>query len=126
MDDIDLAGSRPKLGRLASYIRDRRVPLELCPTSNLQTGAARSIKEHPIGKLGKLRFRITVNTDNRLMSQTSMSKEMFQLVEAFDWNFQDLQRVTINALKSAFIPFEERLAIIEDVVKPAFSAIAAE
>jgi adenosine deaminase len=126
MDDIDLNGPTPKLGRLASYIRDRRVPLELCPTSNLQTGAAKSIKEHPIGKLGKMRFRITVNTDNRLMSQTSMSKEMTQLVDAFDWTFQDLQRVTINALKSAFIPFEERLAIIEEVVKPAYSAIAAE
>ena len=60
------------------------------------------------------------------MSQTSMSKEMAQLVEAFDWTFLDLQRVTINALKSAFIPFEERLAIIENVVKPAFSAIAGE
>lgn len=126
MDDIDLTGATPKLGNLASYIRDRRVPLELCPTSNLQTGAAKSIKEHPIGKLGKLRFRITVNTDNRLMSQTSMTKEMEQLVDAFDWNFLDLQRVTINALKSAFIPFEERLAIIEEVVKPAYLAISAE
>ncbi|MFA5919384.1 MAG: adenosine deaminase [Candidatus Nanopelagicaceae bacterium] len=126
MDDIDLSGTTPQLGRLASYIRDRRVPLELCPTSNLQTGAAKSIKEHPIGKLGQMRFRITVNTDNRLMSQTSMTKEMSQLVEAFGWTFQDLQRVTINALKSAFIPFEERLAIIEDVVKPAYAAIASE
>ena len=126
MDDIDLSGSKPRLGRLASYIRDRRVPLELCPTSNLQTGAAKSIKEHPIGKLGQMRFRITVNTDNRLMSQTSMTKEMSQLVEAFDWTFQDLQRVTINALKSAFIPFEERLAIIENVVKPAYASVASE
>jgi adenosine deaminase len=126
MDDIDMSEPIAKLGRLASYIRDRRVPLELCPTSNLQTGAAKSIKEHPIGKLGKLRFRITVNTDNRLMSQTSMSNEMQQLVDAFEWTFQDLQRVTINALKSAFIPFEERLAIIEDVIKPRFSAISSE
>lgn len=126
MDDINLSGPTPKLGRLSSYIRDRRVPLELCPTSNLQTGAARSIVEHPIGILGKLRFRITVNTDNRLMSQTSMSNEMMLLVNAFNWSFQDLQRVTINALKSAFIPFEERLAIIEEVVKPGFAKIAAE
>ena len=126
MDDIDLSGVTPKLGRLASYIRDRRVPLELCPTSNLQTGAARSIKEHPIGILAKLRFRVTVNTDNRLMSQTSMTNEMAALVDAFDWNFQDLQRVTINALKSAFIPFEERLAIIEEVIKPNFAEIASE
>jgi len=126
MDDIDLTGETAKLGRLASYIRDRRVPLELCPTSNLQTGAAKSIKDHPIGKLAKLRFRITVNTDNRLMSQTSMTKEMSQLVEAFGWTFLDLQRVTINALKSAFIPFDERLMMIEEAIKPAYATIAAE
>jgi adenosine deaminase len=126
MDDINMSGPLPKLGRLASYIRDRRVPLELCPTSNLQTGAAKSIKEHPIGILGKLRFRITVNTDNRLMGQTSMSKEMSELVDAFGWTFLDLQRVTINALKSAFIPFDERLAIIEEVIKPGFALISGE
>ncbi|CAB4341049.1 unannotated protein [freshwater metagenome] len=126
IDDIDLTGPTPKLGRLASYIRDRRVPLEMCPSSNLQTGAAKTIKEHPIGKLAQLRFRVTVNTDNRLMSQTSMTHEMEELVKAFDWNFLDLQRVTVNALKSSFIPFEERLALIEEVVKPGFLAVCAE
>ncbi|CAB4830403.1 unannotated protein [freshwater metagenome] len=126
IDDIDLSGATPILGRLASYIRDRRVPLEMCPTSNLQTGAAKTIKEHPIGKLAKLRFRVTVNTDNRLMSQTSMTHEMEELVKAFDWNFLDLQRVTVNALKSAFIPFEERLALIEEIVKPGYLAVSAE
>ncbi|MEY3169657.1 MAG: hypothetical protein RL421_900 [Actinomycetota bacterium] len=108
------------IGRLASFVRDRRIPLEICPTSNLQTGAAKTIKEHPIGKLAELRFRVTVNTDNRLMSRTSMSNEMFQLVQAFGWTMADLQRVTVNALKSAFIPFEERLEIIEELVKPGF------
>jgi adenosine deaminase len=126
IDDIDFTGTTAKLGRLASYVRDRRIPLELCPTSNLQTGAAKTYKEHPIGVLAKLRFRITLNTDNRLMSNTSMTNEMSQCVEAFDWKFVDLQRVTVNALKSSFIPFEERLEIIEKVVKPAYLAIAAE
>jgi len=126
IDDIDFSGTTPKLGRLASYVRDRRIPLELCPTSNLQTGAAKTIAEHPIGVLAKLRFRITVNTDNRLMSRTSMTHEMTELVQAFGWNFADLQRVTVNAMKSAFIPFEERLAIIETVIKPAYSRIASE
>jgi adenosine deaminase len=98
----------------------------MCPTSNIQTGAVASIAEHPIGKLAALRFRVTVNTDNRLMSGTSMTHEMSELVKAFNWNFQDLQRVTINALKSAFIPFEERLAIIEEIVKPAYAAISIE
>ena len=126
IDDIDFSGTTPKLGRLASYVRDRRIPLELCPTSNLQTGAAKTIAEHPIGVLAKLRFRITVNTDNRLMSRTSMTHEMNELIGAFGWNFADLQRVTVNAMKSAFIPFEERLAIIETVIKPAYSRIASE
>ena len=129
IDDIDLSavasGGKAKLGLLASYVRDRRIPLAMCPTSNLQTGAATSYKEHPIGILNDLRFRVTLNTDNRLMSGTSMSREMAECVEHFDWNFADLQRVTINALKSAFIPFEERLEIIENVIKPGFAAVAA-
>ena len=126
IDDIDFSSSPPKLGPLASYVRDRRIPLELCPTSNLQTGAAKTYAEHPIGKLAKLRFRVTLNTDNRLMSNTSMSHEMSQCVKSFDWKFIDLQRVTVNALKSSFIPFEERLEIIEKVIKPAYAAISAE
>jgi adenosine deaminase len=125
-DDIDFNHTPARLGRLSSYLRDRRIPLEMCPSSNIQTGVASSFADHPIGKLAKLRFRITVNTDNRLMSATSMSREMNELVKACDWNFLDLQRVTINALKSAFIPFEERLAIIDEIVKPGFAAIAAE
>ncbi len=126
IDDIDFSGDKPKLGPLASYVRDRRIPLELCPTSNLQTGAAKTYSDHPIGMLAKLRFRVTLNTDNRLMSRTSMSNEMTQCVKSFGWKFADLQRVTVNALKSSFIPFEERLEIIEKVVKPAYAAISAE
>jgi len=126
IDDIDFSGPEPRLGKLASYIRDRRIPLELCPTSNLQTGAAKSYKEHPLGVLARLRFRVTLNTDNRLMSQTSMSHEMRESVKAFDWSFTDLQRVTINAMKSAFISYPERLVIIEEIIKPGFAAIAAE
>ena len=126
IDDIDFSGDKPRLGPLASYVRDRRIPLELCPTSNLQTGAAKTYSEHPIGMLAKLRFRVTLNTDNRLMSRTSMSNEMSECVKSFGWKFADLQRVTVNALKSSFIPFEERLDIIEKVVKPAYAAISAE
>ena len=126
IDDIDFSGDKPKLGPLASYVRDRRIPLELCPTSNLQTGAAKTYSEHPIGMLAKLRFRVTLNTDNRLMSRTSMSNEMSECVKSFGWKFADLQRVTVNALKSSFIPFEERLEIIEKVVKPSYAVISAE
>ena len=126
IDDIDFSGPEPKLGPLASYVRDRRIPLELCPTSNLQTGAAKSYAEHPIGALAKLRFRVTLNTDNRLMSQTSMSFEMSEAIKAFGWDFTDLQRVTINAMKSAFIPYPARLKIIEGVIKPGYQKIASE
>jgi len=126
IDDIDMSGPEPKLGLLASYVRDRRIPLELCPTSNLQTGAAKNIGEHPIGVLAKLRFRVTLNTDNRLMSQTSMSHEMEEVVKAFNWDLSELQRVTINAMKSAFIPYPQRLEIIEAIIKPGYAEIAAE
>ncbi len=124
VDDIDASGPEPILGRLASYVRDRRVPLEMCPSSNLQTGAAPSIVEHPIGLLTSMRFRVTVNTDNRLMSGTTMSREMELLSQAFDYSLDDLRWFTINAMKSAFHPFDERLALIEDVIKPGYTALA--
>jgi adenosine deaminase len=125
VDDITgVPGHEPVvLGRLAAYVRDKRIPLELCPSSNVQTGAAPSIAEHPIGLLHDLRFRVTVNTDNRLMSGTSMSREMTLLVEAFGWGWAELQWLTINAMKSAFIPYDERLAIINEVIKPAYAKL---
>ncbi|WP_149814760.1 adenosine deaminase [Serinicoccus marinus] len=108
------------LGELAAYVRDRRIPLEMCPSSNVQTGAAPSIEEHAIRLLDALRFRVTLNTDNRLMSATSMSREAQLLVERGGWGRTELRRVAVNAMKSAFLPFDERLAIIEDVLKPAY------
>ncbi|MFI5691658.1 adenosine deaminase [Kribbella sp. NPDC051586] len=122
IDDITHEGDKIELGRLAAYVRDRRIPLEMCPSSNLQTGAATSIAEHPIGLLAKLRFRVTVNTDNRLMSGTSMSRELALLAEAFDYGLADFRWFAINAMKSAFIPFDERLAIIDNVIKPWYAA----
>jgi adenosine deaminase len=119
----DITGSEHLLGRLASYVRDKRIPLELCPSSNVQTGAAPSIAEHPIGLLRDLRFRVTVNTDNRLMSGTSLSREMALLTEAFGYGWAEIQWFTVNALKSAFIPFDERLAIINEVIKPAYAKL---
>ncbi|RJL33047.1 adenosine deaminase [Bailinhaonella thermotolerans] len=125
IDDIEVpGGGEPiRLGRLAAYVRDKRIPLEMCPTSNLQTGAAKSISEHPIGLLRKLNFRVTVNTDNRLMSGTSVSQEFAKLVEAFGYGWDDLQWFTVNAMKSAFIPFDERLALINGVIKPGFAQL---
>jgi adenosine deaminase len=126
VDDIKVADDGTiHLGRLASYVRDRRIPLEMCPTSNLQTGAADSIANHPIGLLTKLRFRVTVNTDNRLMSGCSVSSEMSALVDVFGYDWADLRWFTINAMKSAFIGFDERLAIINTIIKPGYAALMA-
>jgi adenosine deaminase len=123
IDDINQTPSGPQLGLLAQYVRDKRIPLEMCPSSNVQTGAAASIAEHPIGLLRALQFRVTVNTDNRLMSGTSMSREMALLVDAFGYDWADLRWFTINAMKSAFIPFDDRLALINDVIKPGYDAL---
>ena len=115
--------SRVRLGRLAAYVRDKRIPLEMCPSSNLQTSAAPSIALHPITLLGRLRFRVTLNTDNRLMSGTSMTREATLLRDEADWTLEDLRWVTINAMKSAFIPFDERLELIDGVIKPGYAAL---
>jgi adenosine deaminase len=125
IDDIavpeDGSAGGVSLGRLAAYVRDKRIPLELCPSSNVQTGAAKSIAEHPIGLLASLRFRVTVNTDNRLMSGCSMGSEMQALVDAFGYGWSELQWLTVNAMKSSFLPFDERLAMIDDVIKPGYA-----
>jgi len=124
IDDISVQDdAEPKLGRLAAYVRDKRIPLEMCPTSNLQTGAAASIAEHPIGLLRRLNFRVTVNTDNRLMSGTSVSTEFAKLSEAFGYGWDDMQWFTLNAMKSAFLPFDERLSFINGVIKPGFARL---
>jgi adenosine deaminase len=127
VDDITVdPDGTAHLGRLATYVRDLRIPLELCPSSNVQTGAAASIAEHPIGLLARLRFRVTVNTDNRLMSGTSMTREMLLLSEAFGWGLEEMRWLTVNALKSSFINFDERLALIDEVVKPGYATLIAE
>lgn len=132
VDDIDLpkpdgtGPSQPVLGRLAAYVRDCRIPLEMCPSSNLHTRAVpgmRSIADHPIGMLKDLGFRVTVNCDNRLMSNTSMSQEMSLLVDAFGYGLDDLRWFTVNAMKSAFLPFDERLTLINDVIKPSYASL---
>ncbi|NMO01044.1 adenosine deaminase [Gordonia sp. TBRC 11910] len=132
IDDITLPpGARPDdlsfdgavLGDVANYVRDKRIPLELCPSSNVQTGAVADLASHPFNILARLRFRVTVNTDNRLMSDTTMSTEMQRLATQFGYGWTDLQRFTVNAMKSAFLPFDERLTIIDDVIKPGYAVL---
>jgi len=123
-EDIRIApDGNVHLGRLAAYVRDRRIPLEICPTSNVQTGTVPSLADHPIGLLARLRFRVTVNTDNRLMSGCTMTSEFAALAETFGFTLDDFRRFTVNAMKSAFLDFEERIEVIEKVVKPGYAEL---
>ena len=117
---------RVALGRLATYVRDRRVPLEMCPTSNVHTGAASGVAQHPIDLLRRLRFRVTVNTDNRLMSGITLSSEFATLAASHGIDLDDMEWLTLNAMKSAFWPFDGRLRIINERVKPGFAQLRAE
>ncbi len=124
----DITGAdegEPELGRLAHFIRDRRIPLEVCPTSNVNTGVVDVIADHPIAELIDLRFRVTVNTDNRLMSGVSMTSEMAALTEAFDYGWDRIRWLTVNAMKSSFLPFRERLQVIEQIIKPRYAPLEA-
>jgi adenosine deaminase len=103
------------LSDFAAYVRNERIPLEMCPSSNVQTGAVSSIAEHPIHSLDRLGFRVTVNPDNRLMSATSMTREFALLADAFDYTFADVGRLSINAAKSAFAPYEVRRALVQRI-----------
>lgn len=100
------------LGPVATWVRDRRIALELSPSSNLQTGAiaewGTEIYDHPFDLLYQLGFRVTVNPDNRLMSATSISRELALLAQAFDYDLDDLERFQLNAAEVAFLPLEER------------------
>ena len=127
VDDITIGDDgEAHLGRLAHYIRDRRIPLEVCPSSNLHTGVVDDLADHPIKLFKDLRFRVTLNTDNRLMSDVSMTSEMQNMVDVFGWNLADMQWLTVNAMKSAFLPFDERLALINTVIKPTYAKLIAE
>ena len=127
VDDISVRDDGSvELGRLAAFVRDRRVPLEMCPSSNVHSGAVASIAEHPIDLLRRLRFRVTLNTDNRLMSGVSLSSEFATLDAAFGIGLGEMEWLTINAMKSAFAPFDERIRIINEVVKPGYARLRAD
>lgn len=112
-----------KLGTLSQYVLDKRIPLEICLSSNIHTGAAHSFAEHPFWIFYKHRFRVTLNTDNRLMSRTSFTQEYKLAHDVYGLGFDDLERLSINAMKSAFIPYNERVEIIFNVIKPRFAEL---
>lgn len=123
MGDIDGDGveTAPEMGRVAAWLLDHQVPLELCPSSNLQTAAATAIADHPVTRLKELGFAVTVNPDNRLMSATSVTREMRLLVDQAGWTLDDLEWVTVTALGSAFLPYGVREAIIDEQLVPGFA-----
>ena len=127
IDDIAVAedGKVVKLGDLAQYVLDKRIPLEICLISNVQTGAAKSLAEHPFKIFHQEKFRVTLNTDNRLMSDTSMTKEFEAARDTFGLTLDDFEKITINAMKSAFLPYDQRIAFIYKVIKPGYAKIRA-
>ena len=110
------------MGTLAQYVLDKRLPLEICLTSNVHTGGVKNIKDHPFGIYYRYRFRVTLNTDDRLMSNLTLTDEYSTAAEAFDLKLDDLEKLTINAMKSAFLPYKRRIPFIYDVIKPGFAA----
>ncbi|KAD3515175.1 adenosine deaminase [Arthrobacter yangruifuii] len=125
-EDIDVEFEEPaaddeaevgivSMGRVANWVRDRGIPLEVCPSSNLQTGAVASfgedIETHPIDLLYQTGFAVTVNTDNRLMSSVTLTGEFELLMETFDYDLDDVLELTMNAVNAAFLPLDERAAL---------------
>jgi adenosine deaminase len=120
---FDKDGNVVAFGDLAQYVLDKRIPLEICLLSNVHTGAVDKIENHPFGILFKEKFRVTINTDDRLMSDTTMTKEFLTAIEYFNLNLEDIEKITINSMKSAFIPYKERLHFIYNIIKPGYQAI---
>lgn len=122
IEDIEFTETGATFGRLAAYVRDAQIPLEVSPSSNLQTGIASTMAEHPVDLLKKLGFAVTINCDNRLMSRTTMSREFSRLVETFGWGLADVEACTLVAMRAAFLPYEQREALISELIVPAYAA----
>jgi len=123
IDDIDFSSGEAKLGSLAQEILDNQICLEMAPTSNLQTGGAASYATHQIGIMKKLGFNVTLNTDNRLMSATSMNREAREIANGYSWNLDDLHDVARNGIYSAFIDDDEQEDIYQSQIKAVYDRL---
>src|SRR5712672_989765 len=124
IEDIAVVdGKAVKLGNLAQYVLDKRIPLEICLLSNVHTGATPSLAQHPFKILYQEKFRVTLNTDNRLMSDTTMSREFEAARDAFGLSMDDFEKITINAMKSAFLPYRQRCDFIYSIIKSGYAKI---
>src|SRR5450432_3605572 len=122
IEDITVVdGKVVKLCDLAQYVLDKRIPLEICLLSNVHTGATPSLSEHPFKIFYQQKFRVTLNTDNRLMSNTTMTREFEAAVDTFGLGLDDFEKITINAMKSAFLPYEQRIGFIYSTIKPGYA-----
>ncbi|MFA8342091.1 MAG: adenosine deaminase [Rhodothermaceae bacterium] len=111
------------MGNLAQFILDKRIPLEICLLSNVHTGAIDKLENHPFISLFKKKFRVFLNTDDRLMSDTTLTKEYLTAIEYFGITLEDVEKLNINAMKSAFLPHNERLKYIYEIIKPGYAKI---
>ncbi|NKG21402.1 adenosine deaminase [Paeniglutamicibacter terrestris] len=125
-EEVDEDTGLVNLGPVANWVRDRGIALEICPSSNLQTGATAAfgegIETHPVDLLVQTGFNVTISPDNRLMSGTTLSDEFELLVEAFDYDLEDILDLTLNAAEAAFLPLEEREALV-DFINEAYDAL---
>jgi len=108
------------MGTLARYVLDQRMPLEMCLSSNVDTGAAASFEAHPFPLLLRAGFKVFLNTDDRLMSDTEMSKELRIATETYGFTLAEIQKIALNAMKSAFAPHEKRVEVIREILLPQY------
>ncbi len=121
VEDLDGDGG-DALGPVAERVHREQICLEVCPSSNLQTGIARTIAEHPVGRLHAAGFALALSSDNRLMSRTGTTRETALVAEALDWGVDELEQVALTALASGFAPAAQRMALREEVLRPAYAA----
>jgi adenosine deaminase len=127
VEDLVIYGGKVvKIGALAQYVLDHRIPLEVCLSSNLHTGAIAELARHPFPLLQQLGFRLTLNTDNRLMSRTALSDEYYLAVKHFGLDLDDLETLAINGMKSAFAHYDYRCRMIYERIKRGFNALRSE
>ena len=113
-------------GDLLNYVNDQRIPIEVCLRSNLQTRAVTSYEAHPLRLYFDLGIRVTINTDNRLVTDTTMTDELWRAIEVADFNGSEVRQLLINGFKSAFLPFHERQAMLRKVSRELDEAFKAE
>ena len=113
----------PTFGGVADRVLREQICLEVCPSSNLQTGVADELSHHPVGPLHRLGFALALSSDNRLMSRTSTSREMLRAAQTFGWTLEDLERIVLTGLENGFAPAAQRQALRDEVVLPIFRAV---